>query len=64
MTQVGQRFKCLSFTLEMPFKDTEDSPDTVHGWSPERAKRFGASILGPIYEVLPNLRDVGKPGKK
>ncbi len=24
---VGQKYKCLAFTLEMPFKDTEDRPD-------------------------------------
>ena len=62
--QIGQQFKCLSFTLEMPFKDTEDSPEPVSGWSPERAKRFGASLLGPIYDVLPILRDVPKPEKE
>ena len=45
-------------------QDTEDSPEPVSGWSPERAKKFGASVLGPIYEVLPVLRDVPKPNKK
>lgn len=54
--QVGERFKCLSYTLEMPFKDTQDHPDNVHGWSPDRAKHFGAAILQPIYEVVPKLR--------
>ena len=44
-------------------QDTEDSPEPISEWSPERAKRFGASILGPIYEVLPVLRDVPKPSK-
>jgi murein tripeptide amidase MpaA len=53
---VGERFKCLSFTLEMPFKDTEDRPDAEQGWSPERSIRFGAAILQPIGEALPNLR--------
>jgi len=53
---VGQRYKCLAFTLEMPFKDTEDRPDTQQGWSPERSMRFGAAILQPIGEALPNLR--------
>ena len=55
-TQVGERFKCLSYTLEMPFKDTQDHPDNVHGWSTDRAKHFGAAILQPIYEVVPKLR--------
>ena len=30
---IGERFKCLSFTLEMPFKDTERCPDDFQGWS-------------------------------
>ena len=25
---IGEKYKCLAFTLEMPFKDTEDRPDT------------------------------------
>jgi len=54
--QVGERFKCLSYTLEMPFKDTQDHPDNVHGWSTDRARHFGAAILQPIYEVVPKLR--------
>jgi hypothetical protein len=41
----------------MPFKDTADFPDELQGWSPERAKSFGASMLPAIYEVLPLLRD-------
>jgi hypothetical protein len=24
---IGERYKCLAFTLEMPFKDTEDRPE-------------------------------------
>ena len=54
--QVGERYKCLSYTLEMPFKDTQDHPDNIHGWSTERARHFGGSILQPIYEVVPKLR--------
>lgn len=53
---VGEKFKCLAFTLEMPFKDTEHRPDPAQGWSPERAMALGASILQPIGEALPNLR--------
>ena len=33
---MAERFKCLSFTLEMPFKDTQDCQDSVHGWNPVR----------------------------
>ena len=140
---VGEKYKCLAFTLEMPFKDVKDRPDPVQvrvprpeldpdpdsdpdrdswcqslttsttcrasgawmrrfvdaapepsktrtnsfssegeagwnsdatlpqgwressksgficlrqGWSLERAKALGASILQPISESLPNLR--------
>lgn len=52
---IGDRFKTLSLTLEMPFKDTIENPDPVQGWSPERSKSFGASILNPIVDVLPSL---------
>lgn len=47
---VGDTFKCPSMTLEMPFKDHDERPDPVFGWSPERSKKLGASILNPIAE--------------
>ena len=53
---VGEKFKCLAFTLEMPFKDTADRPDAFQGWSPERSMALGATVLQPIAEALPNLR--------
>ncbi|KAK9862740.1 hypothetical protein WJX84_007495 [Apatococcus fuscideae] len=53
---VGEEFGCLAMTLEMPFKDTVDTPDPVKGWSPERSLRFGAASLGAILDVLPNLQ--------
>eukprot|EP00854_Cymbomonas_tetramitiformis_P012967 gene12967-15330_t len=52
---VGQRFNCLSMTLEMPFKDNDNLPDQAQGWSPERAMRFGSAVLGAMREVLPML---------
>eukprot|EP00428_Durinskia_dybowskii_P061189 CAMPEP_0170384754 /NCGR_PEP_ID=MMETSP0117_2-20130122/16162_1 /TAXON_ID=400756 /ORGANISM="Durinskia baltica, Strain CSIRO CS-38" /LENGTH=367 /DNA_ID=CAMNT_0010640515 /DNA_START=149 /DNA_END=1252 /DNA_ORIENTATION=- len=54
--QVGERFDCLSFTFEMPFKDTVDDPNPVTGWSPERCQRLGASILDAVAVVMPQLR--------
>ena len=54
--QVGERFDCLSFTFEMPFKDTIDDPNELTGWSPERSARLGASVLDAIRAVLPDLR--------
>jgi hypothetical protein len=40
----------------MPFKDNDDIPDTVYGWSPERSKAFGASVMNAIHEVTDILR--------
>ena len=54
--QVGERFDCLSFTFEMPFKDTIDDPNHLTGWSPERSIRLGASVLDAIKAVMPDLR--------
>ncbi len=52
---IGERFKCLSLTLEMPFKDNADFPDPIYGWSPNRSRNLGASILYPISAVLPKI---------
>lgn len=54
--QVAQRFDCLAMTLEMPFKDNADLPDSEHGWSPERSARLGAAALFPMAAVLGSLR--------
>ncbi len=53
---IGEKYKCLSLTLEMPFKDNLDLPDEVFGWSPERSKNMGASIMHPIAAVLPKIK--------
>ena len=53
---IGERYKCLSLTVEMPFKDNNDLPDPEFGWSPERSILFGESILHPILQVVDQLR--------
>ena len=53
---VGQNFDCLAFTIEMPFKDNANLPDTLTGWSGERSKKLGASLLLPILAVVGRLR--------
>ena len=53
--QVGERFDCLSFVLEMPFKDTIDDPNAHSGWSPARCMTLGAAALTAIAAVMPNL---------
>ena len=53
---VAHNFDCLAFTIEMPFKDNADLPDTLTGWSGERSKKLGASVLLPILAVVDQLR--------
>jgi murein tripeptide amidase MpaA len=53
---VGERFDCLSMTLEMPFKDASNNPDEVVGFSPDRARRLGGSTLDAIAATLDDLR--------
>ncbi|PNH05606.1 hypothetical protein TSOC_008101 [Tetrabaena socialis] len=54
--QIGQRFACLSVTLEMPFKDCAELPNERVGWSPGRSKRLGAALLGAVNDILHMLR--------
>ncbi|MCU0659573.1 MAG: M14-type cytosolic carboxypeptidase [Polyangiaceae bacterium] len=49
---VGEVFDCLSFTLEMPFKDNASAPDEVAGWSPERSMHLGESTLESIAVAM------------
>lgn len=53
---VGERFDCLSFTLEMPFKDALNHPDEMTGFSPDRARRLGGSALDAMLATLDDLR--------
>jgi murein tripeptide amidase MpaA len=50
--QVAHRFGCVAATLEMPFKDADDCPEPVAGWSPARAKRLAVACLAAINDVL------------
>ncbi len=45
---VGDKFDCLAFTLEMPFKDNDNNPDEEHGWDGKRSHIFGQSFLTAI----------------
>ena len=53
---VGNTFRCLSYTLEMPFKDNDNLPDDDFGWNGQRSLRLGESILGAILAVCLKLR--------
>ena len=52
---VGETFKCLSYTVEMPFKDHISQADELYGWSPERSTMFGHDMLAAIWATLPKL---------
>ncbi|OWW18171.1 M14 family metallopeptidase [Noviherbaspirillum denitrificans] len=49
---IGHTFKCISLTLEMPFKDNADLPDETTGWNGARSARLGKAILQPILHSL------------
>ena len=53
---VGEQFKCLAYTVEMPFKDNDLLPDYSVGWSDERSSLFGRDFLTAIYHVVGDLR--------
>ena len=52
----GETFGCLSYTLEMPFKDNINLPDDDFGWNGQRSLRLGEAILSAILAVCPQLR--------
>jgi murein tripeptide amidase MpaA len=52
---IAQQYGCLSLTIEMPFKDNADMPDKKYGWSGDRSKLLGASVLNPVLKVLNQL---------
>lgn len=49
---IGHTFKCISLTLEMPFKDNANLPDGEAGWNGVRSARLGAAILQPILRAV------------
>ncbi|ARD46103.1 M14-type cytosolic carboxypeptidase [Colwellia sp. PAMC 21821] len=53
---VGEQFKCLAYTVEMPFKDHDLLPDYSVGWSDERSSLFGRDFLTAIFHVVGDLR--------
>jgi murein tripeptide amidase MpaA len=54
--QIANRFGCLAMTLEMPFKDHDNHPEPVQGWSPERSKALARDCLASLAEMLDRLR--------
>ena len=58
--QIATRFNCLAVTLEMPFKDCRSNPDPDRGWSPNRSRMLGASLLDALAYICPYLRVEGE----
>lgn len=57
---VGERFKCLANTLEMPFKDNNDWPDELYGWSEVRSMQLGRDALSAMRAILPAMIEQGR----
>ncbi|HEY0311103.1 MAG TPA: M14-type cytosolic carboxypeptidase [Allosphingosinicella sp.] len=53
--QLAERFGAVSMTLEMPFKDNEDLPDEVYGWSPDRCRLLARACLDALHIILDDL---------
>ncbi|MBD1581630.1 M14 family metallopeptidase [Pseudoalteromonas sp. S16_S37] len=53
---VGEEFKALAYTVEMPFKDNANLPDPYYGWSDRRSYQFGQDTLAAIVSVVDKLR--------
>jgi murein tripeptide amidase MpaA len=53
---IGHEFNCLSYTLEMPFKDNIALSDPAYGWSPARCKQLGEDVLIAMRAVVDILR--------
>lgn len=52
---VAFRHECLAMTLEMPFKDTLENLDEVHGWSPKRCKHLAEACIQALHIVSSKL---------
>ncbi|MFZ6801905.1 M14 family metallopeptidase [Undibacterium sp. Di24W] len=52
---IGHTFKCVSLTLELPFKDNANMPDLEVGWDGSRSMKLGEAMLQPILTALNNV---------
>jgi len=57
--QLAERFGAVTMTLEMPFKDNEDMPDPVYGWSPDRCRLLARACIDALYAIVDEI-PVGK----
>ncbi|RYX94458.1 hypothetical protein EON78_06020, partial [bacterium] len=52
---IGEHFNCLAMTLEMPFKDNDNEPDERVGWSNDKSKNLGRSVLEPMLKSINSI---------
>jgi len=52
---MAEAFNALVMTLEMPFKDTKDTPNHKVGWSAKRSKELGKASLNALYQTINKL---------
>lgn len=53
--QLAERYRAVSMTLEMPFKDHDPNPDPEFGWSPERSKGLAVAMLEVLTEMIDEI---------
>jgi len=53
--QLAERFGAVSMTLEMPFKDNDDLPDPIEGWSPDRSRLLAHACLDALHAIIDEL---------
>jgi murein tripeptide amidase MpaA len=53
--QLAERFGAVAMTLEMPFKDHDDLPDPLTGWSPDRSKQLAHDCLANLAAMIDDL---------
>ncbi|MBA3675833.1 MAG: carboxypeptidase family protein [Sphingosinicella sp.] len=53
--QLAERFGAVAMTLEMPFKDNDDLPDPIEGWSPDRSGNLGRACLDALHAIVGDL---------
>ena len=49
---IAETFQCLSATLEQPFKDNANAPDSTTGWSPKRCEALGAAGVDALLSSI------------
>ncbi|MEM7706189.1 MAG: M14-type cytosolic carboxypeptidase [Pseudomonadota bacterium] len=52
---LADHFGALAMTLEMPFKDNANMPDSEFGWSPSRCGRLGEAVLTALLQVVDRI---------